>query len=104
MRTMSNTVMTCAVLSAVLSLMLADRAAAVEALLDFDALGDGEAVQEYYNGGQSGSGIGPGANYGVSFSENVEDHRRHRRRRYHPRLWLRSHHQYGRRLQLRIFI
>ncbi|MGA9422605.1 MAG: hypothetical protein WBW61_09590 [Rhodanobacteraceae bacterium] len=39
-------------------------------VLDFEGLGDQEAVNEFYNGGTGGSGSGPGANYGVSFSTN----------------------------------
>ncbi|MGA9828003.1 MAG: hypothetical protein WBQ57_06660, partial [Rhodanobacteraceae bacterium] len=39
-------------------------------ILDFEGLADQEAVNEFYNGGTGGSGSGPGANYGVSFSTN----------------------------------
>jgi hypothetical protein len=39
-------------------------------VLTFEGLGDQEPVNEFYNGGTGGSGSGPGANYGVSFSTN----------------------------------
>ncbi len=39
-------------------------------LLDFEGLGNQEAVLEFYNGGNGGNGSGPGTNFGVSFSSN----------------------------------
>ncbi len=39
-------------------------------VLDFEGLQDGEAVEDFYNGGTGSSGSGPGANFGVSFSSN----------------------------------
>jgi hypothetical protein len=39
-------------------------------VLDFEGLGDQEAVNQFYNGGTGGGGSGPGANYGVVFSDN----------------------------------
>ena len=38
--------------------------------LTFEGLGNGEPVSQFYNGGTSGNGSGPGTNYGISFSPN----------------------------------
>lgn len=39
--------------------------------LDFEGMNDLDPVQNFYNGGLSGGGAGPGVNYGVSFSGNA---------------------------------
>lgn len=39
-------------------------------VLDFEGLGDLEAVDDFYNGGTGGNGSGPGPDYGVEFSAN----------------------------------
>ncbi len=39
-------------------------------MLDFEGLGNQEAVLEFYNGGTGGNGSGPGTNFGISFSPN----------------------------------
>jgi hypothetical protein len=40
-------------------------------VLDFEGLGDVEAVSNYYNGGTGGDGSGPGPSLGVTFSPNA---------------------------------
>lgn len=50
---------------------LATTATAGPIVLDFEGLANNEAVANYYNGGLGGSGSGPGANYGISFSSNA---------------------------------
>jgi hypothetical protein len=37
-------------------------------VMDFEGLGDSQPILEYYNGGLSGGGFGPGPNFGVTFS------------------------------------
>jgi len=39
-------------------------------VLDFEGLGDQEAVNQFYNGGFGGGGSGPGPNFGVDFTSN----------------------------------
>lgn len=40
-------------------------------VLIFEGLRDNQSVGNYYNGGLSGNGVGPGPNYGVSFTPNA---------------------------------
>ena len=37
-------------------------------VLDFEGLGNSQPILDYYNGGMSGGGFGPGPNYGITFS------------------------------------
>jgi MYXO-CTERM domain-containing protein len=39
--------------------------------LDFEGLGNQEAIQNYYDGGLGGNGSGPGTNFGVQFVGNT---------------------------------
>jgi hypothetical protein len=57
-----------AVVTAHPSLPPAPQGAAI--VLDFEGLGDQEAVNTFYAGGTGGSGSGPGPNFGVTFSTN----------------------------------
>jgi hypothetical protein len=43
-------------------------AAGAQVVLDFEGLQDGEAVDQYYNGGFGGSGSGPGPSFGAPFT------------------------------------
>tara|TARA_R110002049_G_scaffold72490_6_gene187455 strand:- start:173021 stop:173707 length:687 start_codon:yes stop_codon:yes gene_type:complete len=40
-------------------------------LLDFEGLANGEAINDFYNGGLGSLGSGPGVNHGVTFSTNA---------------------------------
>lgn len=51
-------------------LLLAASANAATIVLDFEGLGDQEAINDFYNGGTSQNG-NSGFNYGVSFSSNT---------------------------------
>ena len=42
-----------------------------QSTITFEGLRDGESINQFYNGGTGGSGSGPGANYGISFSPNA---------------------------------
>lgn len=41
-----------------------------DVVLTFEGLGNQEPVMQFYNGGTGGNGSGPGANYGIYFSDN----------------------------------
>lgn len=66
---MKNRYLTCALAAAFAAAGLTTSNAAT--VLTFEGLADGEPVLEYYNGGLGGLGSGPGANYGISFSNNA---------------------------------
>lgn len=42
-----------------------------EIVLTFEGLGNNQSIGQYYNGGTSGDGRGPGPNYGIYFSDNA---------------------------------
>lgn len=43
-----------------------------QAVLTFEGLNDLEFIGDFYNGGTGGSGSGPGANFGITFSANAQ--------------------------------
>ncbi len=54
-------------LATMLALAPAARALADVHVLTFEGLGDEDSVGNYYNGGTSSQGFGPGPNYGITF-------------------------------------
>lgn len=52
------------------ALGFAGQAQAQVFVLDFEGLGDGEPIEQFYNGGTGGGGSAGGSNFGVEFSIN----------------------------------
>ena len=57
-------------LATMLACAPAARALADVHVLTFEGLSDEQGVGEYYNGGTSADGVGPGPNYGISFGSD----------------------------------
>jgi hypothetical protein len=67
----SKTAVTAALMAAAFVFASADTTQAQVRVLDFEGLGDLEAVDEYYNGGFGGDGSGPGPSWGISFLNSL---------------------------------